>query len=97
MRRPAVYIMASRLNGTLYTGVISSLPSRAWQHRSGAAEGFTRRHNCKLLVWFEMHETMDAAILREKQIKGGSRIAKLRLIEQGNPDWIDLFDTIALG
>jgi len=72
-RWPAVYIMASKRNGTLYTGVTSDLPQRAWQHRAGVADGFTKRYGCKMLVWFEMAGTMDAAIQREKQIKGGSR------------------------
>src|SRR3712207_2743321 len=96
MKRPAVYMMASGVNGTLYTGVTSDLPARAWQHRTGVLEGFTRRYGCKHLVWFEAHDTMEAAIAREKQIKGGSRQAKLRLIERHNPDWLDLFDQIAL-
>ncbi|HEX8402104.1 MAG TPA: GIY-YIG nuclease family protein [Allosphingosinicella sp.] len=89
--------MASGRNGTLYTGVTSDLPQRAWQHREGFVDGFTKRYRCKLLVWFEMAETMDAAILREKQIKGGSRAKKLALIERLNPDWADLFDSIAQG
>ncbi|MEO6199249.1 MAG: GIY-YIG nuclease family protein [Sphingomicrobium sp.] len=89
--------MASRLNGTLYTGVTSNLPARVWQHRTGAGDGFTKQHRCRHLVWFERHETMESAILREKQIKGGSRLAKLRLIERDNPDWLDLFDDIASG
>ena len=97
VKRPAVYIVASRLNGSIYTGVTSDLPKRTWQHRSGAFEGFSRRYGCKLLVWFEMHETMEAAILREKQIKGGSRNAKLRLIERDNPDWNDLYSSIVQG
>ena len=97
MKRPAVYFMASKINGTLYTGVTADLPARVWQHRTGAVKGFTSRYGCKLLVWFELHETMGPAILREKQIKSGSRIAKIRLIERSNPDWLDLFDDIAHG
>ena|SRR3990170_3482137 len=97
MKRPAVYIMANGRNGTLYTGVTSELPRRVWQHRSGAVPGFTQRYGCKRLVWFEMHETMESAIAREKQIKAGSRDKKLVLIEQTNPDWTDLFDQIAQG
>jgi predicted GIY-YIG superfamily endonuclease len=96
-RSPAVYIMASRRNGTLYTGLTSDLPQRVWQHREGVADGFTKRYGCKLFVWYEMAETMDAAILREKQIKGGSRARKLALIEKLNPDWSDLFDSIVHG
>ena len=96
-RSPAVYIMASRRNGTLYTGLTSDLPQRVWQHREGVADGFSKRYGCKLLVWYEMAETMDAAILREKQIKGGSRAKKLALIEELNPNWADLFDSIVHG
>ncbi|HWK35700.1 MAG TPA: GIY-YIG nuclease family protein [Sphingomonas sp.] len=89
--------MANRRNGTLYTGVTSNLPQRAWQHREGTVEGFTQRYDCKMLVWFEMAETMESAITREKQIKGGSRAKKLALIEGTNPDWTDLYGTIAHG
>ena len=64
--QPAVYIMANRKNGAIYTGVTSDLPRRVWQHREGEIEGFTRRYGCKLLVWFEFHATMDHAITREK-------------------------------
>ena len=87
--------MANKRNGTLYTGVTSSLIHRAWQHREGATDGFTKRYGCRLLVWFENHETMPDAIAREKQIKGGSRKNKLALIEATNPDWSDLFPVIA--
>jgi putative endonuclease len=89
--QPAVYLMASQRNGTLYCGVTSDLPKRAWQHREGEVEGFTQRHGCKRLVWFEVHATMDHAISREKQIKGGSRRRKIALIEAANPEWRDLF------
>jgi putative endonuclease len=87
--------MASQRNGTLYTGVTSSLVNRAWQHREGLTGGFTKQYGCKLLVWFELHATMLEAIAREKQIKGGSRAKKLALIEAKNPDWNDLFPEIA--
>jgi putative endonuclease len=97
LKQPAVYIMASKRNGTLYTGVTSSLPQRAWQHREGVADGFTRRYRCKMLVWFEMHDNMEAAIVREKQIKAGSRKKKLALIESFNPQWQDLYGDIAHG
>jgi putative endonuclease len=89
--------MANKRNGTLYTGVTSDLPQRAWQHREGVADGFTKRYGCKLLVWFERHSTMESAILREKQIKAGSRKAKLALIEGFNSNWCDLFDDIVHG
>ena len=89
--QPAVYIMANHKSGTLYVGVTSDLPKRVWQHREGQVEGFTKRYGCKRLVWFELHSTMDGAITREKQIKGGSRKAKVAHIEALNPDWSDLF------
>ena len=95
MKQPAVYILASCRNGTLYTGVTSDVVKRVWQHREGLADGFTKRYGCKLLVWFELADTMDVAIAREKQIKGGSRAKKLALIEAANPEWRDLWEDIA--
>lgn len=95
MKEPAVYIVASKHNGTLYTGVTSNLPQRAWQHREGAIPGFTERYGCKLLVWYERHDEMTSAILREKQIKAGSRKKKLALIEAMNADWRDLYGELA--
>ena len=92
--QPAVYIMASKRNGTLYTGVTSDLPKRVWEHREEAIEGFSKQHGCKVLVWYELHSTMEHAITREKQIKGGSRKRKLALIEASNPQWTDLFAEI---
>ena len=71
-REPCVYMMASKRNGTLYTGVTSNLSQRAFQHREGLTPGFTTRYGCKLLVFYERYERMDDAIAREKQIKGGS-------------------------
>jgi predicted GIY-YIG superfamily endonuclease len=94
MKQPAIYIMTNRRNGTLYTGVTSNLPQRAFQHREGSVPGFTRRYGCKTLVWYELCDTMTDAIAREKQIKGGSRRAKLALIESRNPSWRDLFDEL---
>ena len=90
-RQPAVYIMASRRNGTLYTGVTSDLAGRVQAHRSGTSGGFATRYACVLLVWFELHADMTSAIQREKQIKGGSRAKKLALIEAENGGWRDLF------
>ena len=87
--------MASKRNGTLYTGVTSNLVQRVWQHREGLGKGFTKQYGCKLLVWYELAETMHAAISREKQIKAGSRAKRLALIETNNPDWRDLWDDIA--
>jgi predicted GIY-YIG superfamily endonuclease len=90
-------MMANRRNGALYVGVTSNIGQRVWQHREGVIDGFTRRYGCKLLVWFEAAETMDAAILREKQIKSGSRAKKLALIEALNPRWDDLYEQVAHG
>lgn len=95
MREPAVYIMASQRNGTLYIGVTANLSERVWQHRESAVPGFTKRYGCKLLVWYERHDRMDEAIGREKQIKGGSRTKKLALIEAMNPSWRDLYEDLA--
>ena len=91
MKEPCVYMMANQRNGTLYVGVTSDLPKRGYQHRSGLVSGFTKTYGCKLLVWYEVHETMESAILREKQIKAGSRAKKLTLIEALNPEWRDLY------
>jgi predicted GIY-YIG superfamily endonuclease len=92
MKQPAVYIMASGPNGTIYTGVTSNLVQRAHQHREGLTGSFTAEHGCKLLVYYELHGDMLAAIAREKQIKGGSRKKKkLALIEEMNPTWRDLY------
>ena len=93
-KQPAVYIMASGRNGTLYTGATSNLPQRAWQHRTSVITGFTKRYGCKMLVWYELHSTMPDAIVREKQIKAGSRKKKLALIEGLNPTWRDLYDEL---
>jgi putative endonuclease len=91
---PAVYILASQRNGTLYTGVTSDLPGRIGEHRQGVGSKFTAKYKVHQLVWFEMHATMDAAIAREKQIKAWKRAWKLALIEKDNPDWRDLFETL---
>jgi putative endonuclease len=92
--QPAVYILASQRNGTLYTGVTSDLPKRIWEHRSDAAEGFPKRYGVHLLVYFELHSAMLSAITREKQIKKWNRIWKIRLIEETNPEWRDLWNEI---
>jgi putative endonuclease len=94
MKQPCVYIVANRRNGTLYTGVTSDLPHRAFQHREGLVKGFSSKYGCKILVWYELHVTMIDAITREKQIKAGNRARKLALIEALNPDWNDLFETL---
>jgi putative endonuclease len=94
MKQPVVYILASQRNGTLYVGVTSNLVARTWQHRNHVVEGFTSRYDVTLLVWYELHETMESAILREKQIKKWNRAWKLRLIQESNPRWLDLWDSI---
>ena len=94
MRQPAVYIMANKRNGTLYTGVTANLVQRVAQHREGAIDGFTRQYGCKLLVYYEVHADMLEAIASEKQIKAGSRKKKLALIEDMNPHWSDLYPTM---
>ncbi|MGH7118088.1 MAG: GIY-YIG nuclease family protein [Acetobacteraceae bacterium] len=81
-------------DGALYTGVTSDLAKRVWQHRNALLPGFTQRYGCKLLVWYELHADMTSAIAREKQIKGRSRKAKLRLIQTSNPLWRDLYDQL---
>ena len=88
----AVYIMASRRNGTLYLGVTSNLPRRVYEHREELIDGFSRKHGCKLLVWFEQHEEVGRAIDREKELKKWRRAWKLELIEKINPQWRDLYD-----
>ena len=93
-RRPCVYLLASGRNGTLYVGVTSSLPARIWQHRQHVVEGFAQRHRVNILVWFELHETMDSAISREKALKAWKRAWKIELIEKSNPYWRDLYAEI---
>ena len=92
MKQPAVYILASERNGTLYIGVTSNLLARTWQHREHIVDGFTHRYNVTMLVWYELHATMDTAIAREKQLKKWNRAWKLRLIQEANPRWRDLWD-----
>jgi len=93
-KQPCVYILASKRNGTLYTGVTGNLLNRVWEHKSGSVPGFTRRYGVKQLVWFEIHTTMEQAIIREKQIKEWQRKWKLELIEALNPEWRDLYDDL---
>jgi putative endonuclease len=88
-------IMASRRNGTIYIGCTSDLAKRAWEHRTGAVAGFTRRHGCKRLVWYEACDDIEAARHRERQMKEWQRDWKLREIEGLNPEWEDLFERIA--
>ena len=86
--------MASKRNGTLYTGVTANLPKRAYEHREGVMKGFSKKYGCKMLVWYEVHESMIEAITREKHIKAGSRAKKLALIEALNPEWNDLYESL---
>jgi len=92
-----VYLMASQRNGTLYCGMTSDLVQRVWRHKEGHFEGFTSKYGVKVLVWFEPHEDVHAAIQRETQIKGWKRKWKLELIERENPDWRDLYDSLLPG
>lgn len=93
-RLPCVYLLASQRNGTLYVGVTSNLPARIWQHRNNVVAGFTQRHHVHGLVWFEVHDTMESAIAREKAIKAWKRTWKIELIEKSNPYWRDLYAEI---
>ena len=89
-----VYILASRRNGTLYIGVTSDLLKRICEHRTGAVPGFTRRYGCKTLVWYEAFDDLDSARHRELQMKEWRRAWKLRVIEEINPDWVDLYESL---
>lgn len=89
-----VYILASKRNGTLYTGVTSDLRKRVYAHKTGAMEGFTKKYHVHMLVWYECTENIESAIAREKQIKVWKRKWKLKLIEKENPEWKDLYDEL---
>ena len=93
-RQPCVYLLASGRNGTLYVGVTSDLIARTWQHREHFVEGFSKRHDATRLVWYELHATMESAIQREKRIKKWNRAWKVRLIDEKNPSWRDLWPDI---
>ncbi|MFI4888681.1 MAG: GIY-YIG nuclease family protein [Burkholderiales bacterium] len=90
-RKPCVYILASRERGTLYVGVTSDLIKRVGEHKNDLVEGFTKKYRVHDLVWFEQHEMMESAILREKAVKEWQRAWKIRLIEEHNPAWRDLY------
>jgi putative endonuclease len=94
LKVPCVYILASYRNGILSVGITSDLLKRVWEHKNDLVEGFTKRYAVHRLVWFEVHETMESAIQREKRIKKWNRKWKLALIEQSNPEWQDLFDNL---
>nr|WP_294553124.1 GIY-YIG nuclease family protein [uncultured Rhodopila sp.] len=89
-----VYIMSNRKHGTLYVGVTADIVRRAWEHRTGYVEGFTRRYGLDRLIWFERHDEIVPAIRREKNIKDWPRAWKVRLIEKMNPEWEDLYPTL---
>ncbi len=89
-----VYILASKRNGTLYIGITTDLVKRIWEHKQGCIDGFTKKYNVKHLVWYEQHESIESAIKREKALKEWQRKWKLRIIEELNPKWQDLYDSI---
>ena len=93
-RNPAIYILVNKPNGTIYTGVTSDLLKRIHAHKQGVIPGFTQKYGCKILVYYEQFESMVSAIEREKQIKGGSREKKLKLVESTNPLFEDLYKSI---
>ena len=94
MKAGYVYIMANRKNGTIYIGVTSDLVKRVWEHRNGVVPGFTKKHGCKVVVWYEAFDDLQEARRRELQMKEWKRAWKIRLIEEKNFDWDDLFPTL---
>ncbi len=94
MKQPAVYLLASKRNGTLYVGETSNLIQRIGQHKNHAVEGFSKAYKVTMLVYYEQHPTMDAAITREKELKDWRRELKVQLIEASNPYWQDLYNSI---
>ena len=94
MKSGFVYIMANRKNGTIYIGVTSDLVGRVYEHREGLVSGFTKRYGCKLLVWYEAHDDLQDARLRELRLKEWKRSWKVRLIEESNLEWDDLYPTL---
>ncbi len=93
-KQPCVYLLASKRNGTLYTGVTSNLVKRVWEHKQHTVEGFTKKYSVEMLVWYEVHETMESAITREKAIKNWKRAWKIHVIETMNPQWQDLYSDL---
>jgi putative endonuclease len=89
-----VYMLASRKNGTLYVGMTDNLARRIWEHQTGAIPGFTKRYGVKTLVWYEVHESREAAFQRERQLKKWNRAWKIQLIETANPNWRDLTEEL---
>jgi len=93
---PTIYLLANKRNGTLYLGVTSNLMQRIWQHKEKLVDGFSKRYNTTILVYYEQHETMENAIIREKKLKGSSRARKIEIIEKINPHWEDLYKEITV-
>ena len=93
-KKPAVYILSNKRNGTLYIGVTSDLTKRAWEHKNNLVEGFSKRYGLHLLVWYEVYENMESAITCEKQMKKWNREWKVKLIEKMNPDWKDMYEKL---
>ena len=93
-RQPCVYILASKRNGTIYTGVTSNLLKRVWEHKNDLVDGFSKKYGVHTLVWYEIHETMESAMYREKCIKHWERAWKIKRIEEMNPGWRDLYQDL---
>ena len=94
-RIPCTYILASQKRGTLYVGVTSNLVKRVWEHKNDVVEGFTSQCGVHTLVWYEVHDNMESAIIREKRLKDWRRAWKVELVEKENPGWVDLYDQLA--
>lgn len=94
MKRPVVYILANKRNGTLYTGVTGNLVKRIWEHKENLFQRFTKKYHVHRLVYCESHETFQSAFAKEREIKTWKRLWKIKLIEQVNPTWEDLYETL---
>ena len=94
MKRYYVYILASKKDGVLYTGVTSNIIKRVYEHREELTDGFSKKYFVHKLVYYEIHDNPESAITREKQIKKWNRAWKIRLLSENNPDWVDLYDSI---
>ena len=92
VKTPCIYILASGMKGSLYVGVTSNLAQRVWQHKNEIGSKFTGKYDIHRLVWYEVHESMESAIAREKAIKKWRREWKVRLVEESNPSWVDLYE-----
>lgn len=94
MKNFYVYILCNKRNGTLYTGVTSNIVRRVYEHKHGKYKGFTKKYGVHNLVWYEIHESAESAIIREKRIKKWKRAWKIKLIEEDNPEWVDLYENV---